>query len=92
MCATHLEHDIRVRLAGYLAGETSLKELEDWLVPATWDAHHSLEDGADQLSSRILLHIAEHDDGWLSEETLKDMLRPLATTLSSTSHGSSNRP
>ncbi|MEX2314962.1 MAG: hypothetical protein WD628_04530 [Thermomicrobiales bacterium] len=78
MSATHLEHDIRVRLADFLAGKTSLKQLEDWLVPATWDAH--LQDGCDaeQLSSRILLHIAEYDDGWLSEDALKSLLRPLA--------------
>jgi len=81
MSATHLEHDIRVHLAGYLSGKTSLKQLEDWLVPATWDLRPDPGCDAEQLSSRILLHIAEYDDGWLSEDALKDLLRPLAAVL-----------
>jgi hypothetical protein len=87
MSATHLEHDIRTHLAGYLAGEMSLRQLEDWLVPSTWDEHHNPE--SEQLSSRILLHISEHDDGWLSEDDLKALLRPLAVLPISATHDKS---
>jgi hypothetical protein len=76
MSAIHLEHEIRTCLGNYLTGEITLQQFEDWLVPSTWNEHPDSE--AEQLSSRILLHISEFDDGWLSEDALKSLLQPLA--------------
>jgi hypothetical protein len=71
-----LDAEIRAHLCRYLAGETTLAELEDWLVPATWDVRRS-DPGTEQLASTILLHLAEHSDGWLTEDALRTLLRPL---------------
>jgi hypothetical protein len=38
-----LEAEIRVRLCQYLAGNLSLTQLEDWLVPATWDVQRGYD-------------------------------------------------
>jgi hypothetical protein len=74
---TSLDARICHHVRRYLSGEISLQELEDWLVPATWDVHRSGNARAEQLASDILLHLAEHSDGWLSEAELRCRLRDI---------------
>ena len=69
----------------YLSGEMSLAQLEDWLVPATWDVHRTGNARAEQLASDILLHLAEHSDGWLSEVELRQRLHEMVAVTSSRS-------
>ena len=71
-----MSQDIRERLLSHLAGETTLDELENWLVEETWDAHLTDPDGAD-LAYDLKLLIVEHTNGDRSELDLKRAFVPL---------------
>lgn len=70
-----LAEDIRERVLGYLAGNTTLTELEDWLVEQSWGAHLSDPEAAD-LAYELKLLIAEHMSGHRSELDLKRAFVP----------------
>ncbi|HLA10042.1 MAG TPA: hypothetical protein VJ023_05445 [Pyrinomonadaceae bacterium] len=70
------ENEIRAELVKYLAGEQSLDQFEDWFVQHSWNMHKDSSLSAQRLSSAIELRLAEHSSGHLSEEELRDQLRP----------------
>lgn len=69
--------EIRNWLVRYLAQEISLKEFEDWFVPATWDVEKSKNPFAVQTAQEIDLRLAEFSNGHITEDELKTLLRPL---------------
>jgi len=75
--STSLDARIHEHIERYLGRSISLSEFEDWLVPATWDVRHSEDASAGHVSAQILLHLAEHSDGWLSEAELRQRLREM---------------
>lgn len=70
------ENEIRAELVKYLANEQSLDEFEDWFVQHSWDMHKDSDLSAQRLAAAIELHLAEHSNGHLSEDELRDRLRP----------------
>lgn len=70
------ENDIRGRLVKYLAHELSLDDFEDWFVQNSWNMHKDSSLAAQRLASRVELLLAEHSNGHISEDTLRDHLRP----------------
>ena len=72
-----LDRAIREQLTNYLAGKISLPEFEEWFVPATWAVEQSGNPTAEELTSQILLDLAEFSNGDWTEEELRDLFRPL---------------
>lgn len=70
--------EIREHVTSYLAGEFSLRELEEWLVPATWDVDD--EDATAALAYDVQLALAEHARGHWTEPELRGRLRRLVLT------------
>jgi hypothetical protein len=70
------ENEIRVELVKYLANEQSLDDFEDWFVQHSWDMHKDSDLSAQRLAAAIEVPLAEHSNGHLSEEELRDQLRP----------------
>ena len=82
-----LELEIRDRLSAYLAGETSLRDFEDWFFPKTWDVDKLDDPALLDLVYQIKLDWAEFSNGDWSEKDLRDMLKSLVEkfTISSSS-------
>jgi hypothetical protein len=72
-----LDLKIREKLASYLVGEISLREFEDWFVPASWNVAQSNNSNAVNLVYEIELWLAEYSDGHWNEQELKNYLKPL---------------
>jgi hypothetical protein len=72
-----LDTEIREHLAKFLSSQLTLHEFEEWFVPATWDVYHSGNLDTIRLASEIELNLAEFASGHLSEDELRDALRPL---------------
>ena len=75
---TPLDRQIRLCLANYLAGKSSLREFEEWFVPhalSVVEEHGSQV--AEDLTYDIELRLAEFSSGGWTEDELKDLLRPL---------------
>lgn len=70
------ENEIRSNLVKYLAGEMSLDDFEDWFAQHSWNMHKDSNQNAQRLASAIELRLAEHSSGHLSEEQLREQLRP----------------
>ena len=72
-----LVRTIQARLADYLAGECSLDEFKDWLVGETWDIELRADAEAERLTYRIKHRLAEQSGGHITEDDLREALRPL---------------
>ncbi|MDT4953580.1 MAG: hypothetical protein QOJ02_1718 [Acidobacteriota bacterium] len=69
-----LDIEIRNRLSRYLSSQISLRELQEWFVPATWDVDQSPNQTARHLAYSIELRLAEYTSGHLSENELRHEL------------------
>ncbi|MCI0624846.1 MAG: hypothetical protein L0387_24940 [Acidobacteria bacterium] len=69
------EVQIREQLARYLRKESSLDQLEDWLVQRSWNMHRDSADAAQKLAAAVELRLAEHSSGHLDEPSLREELR-----------------
>jgi hypothetical protein len=78
MMSTPLTDAIRERLGDYLAGQTTLDELEAWFVPATWDVEQAGDPAAVSLTGKVLLVLAEFSHGDWTEEEVRDLLGEIA--------------
>lgn len=76
-----LARDMRVRLARYLAGTTTLEAFYDWLVAETWDIEQRHDPEAEALTYEIKGRLAEHSSGYLSEDEVRLLLRPLVESI-----------
>lgn len=65
------ESEVRKRLLGFLKGDLSLDDFEDWLVISSWDMHLDSEPGAQELVWAIELALSEHSSRHLSYDGLK---------------------
>lgn len=74
---TPVDLEIREQIARYLAGEQSLHELLEWLLPLSREGNRDADREAEALTNEILLRWAEYTNGDWSEEELKDLFRPL---------------
>ena len=77
---TPLSLEIRRRVAAYLSGESTLGDLQAWLVPATWDLNEE-EGSAAALRGAIELALAEYTSRHRSVEELQEMLRVATSTI-----------
>jgi hypothetical protein len=70
--------EIRQQLSRWIGGEISLREFEDWFVPATWDAHSAEDKEVEAIADEIELNLSEFSDGVLSEQELRAELARIA--------------
>ena len=73
-----LEIRIREKLVQYLVQELSIDEFEDWIVQHTWNVHQVDSGTVQDLASAIEARLAEYSGGHITEESLRNQLRPLA--------------
>ena len=66
--------EIHSKAAEFVAGRISLRQFEEWFVPATWDIHKANDSEAESLADEIDLNISEYTDGVLSADQLKQEL------------------
>ena len=69
---TSLEAEIAERLARYLAGEISLRDLQLWFSAATWDVHEREDGRATDLAGEVELSLDEYTSGHLDEDELRE--------------------
>ena len=76
-----LEIDLEIRdwLGQYLDGKISLRQFEDWFVPAAWGIPRTASPGTLRLVGEIELRLAEFSNGHWTEPELRAKLEPLAT-------------
>jgi hypothetical protein len=73
-----MEQEIREQLVTYLAGETSPRDLEAWLLAETWEADDPEEPAASELAYGALLALAEHSREHLEVPELRKRIEWLA--------------
>ncbi len=71
-----LDNDIRDKLAEYLNSEVSLRQFQEWFVPATWDIQDSQPAHVLDLAYSIQLKLAEYASDHLTENDLRQALSP----------------
>lgn len=71
-----LDLTIREWLARYLAGENSLRQFQEWFVPATWRGVFTSAAALD-LAHEVELRLAEYTNGHWTERELRSLLLPL---------------
>jgi hypothetical protein len=73
-----LSQTIQRHVASYLGGQSTLADLEDWLVPETWDLAEDDDAAAYDLASEIIFRISEFTSGDWTEPELRDLLSALS--------------
>ena len=76
MTASYTVASLRAELRRYLAGETSRRELREWLLPLTWSEEGEAEVVTLAWDIELLFMEAVGSDA--TEEELRAELRPLA--------------
>lgn len=71
-----LDTEIRGKLAEYLNSEISLRQFQEWFVPATWDIQTSEPAHILDLAYSIQLKLAEYASDHLTENDLRQALIP----------------
>lgn len=72
------EAELRQRLAGFVGGDESLEDFDDWFSLASWNAHKDSSPGALRLVGAVELRLAEYSNGHLSYDELLHELELLA--------------
>ena len=73
-----LERQIREQVAEYIAGELSLAQLKDWIMPVLWETDRDADPTAYALAAEINARLIEYSNGdWLDSE-VRDLLDPLS--------------
>lgn len=70
-----LDKEIRQKIAEYLLTEISLREFQQWFVPATWDIHQTGDMNLVRLTGKVELWLAEFSVDHLTEDELKYEMR-----------------
>jgi len=70
--------EIHGKLAGYLSGNITLEDFEDWFVPSSWNSREADDLEAWTLLSSIELRLSEYSSGHLTEEELRKELESLS--------------
>lgn len=77
---TSLDRDLQAWLVRYLAHEITLRQFQEWFVPATWNLDRARDAAAESLAGDIELRLDEYSSGHLDEPELR---RELAALVSS---------
>lgn len=67
-----IAYRVRTELARYVAGEISLPQLVDVLLPLSWTMPATEEHAIGDLLHEIELRLAEHSNGHLTEDELRE--------------------
>jgi hypothetical protein len=78
---------IKQHLTRYLSDESSLDQFEDWFLPATWNLKPDEGRLAYELAGQVSLAIAEHDNGHITLEELRDRFAALLSGVEAKSRG-----
>ena len=71
------ESEIRNRLADLIHGDLDLNAFANWFAEETWNIHLGGDNRAQELAYSIELLLAEHSSGHLTENDLRDEIRPI---------------
>ena len=72
--------ELQQHLLNYLNGQTTLRQFEEWFVPATWDVQDTDNPQLIETRNAIDARIAEYTNGDWSEGELRNFLRPYVET------------
>jgi hypothetical protein len=70
---------IRERVAGFLAGQSSLDDLRLWIMPLLWRIDRQGEAQSFEVASKIALYIAEYGAGHRTQLDFEGALLALAS-------------
>lgn len=70
-----LVKEIRQKISEYLSEALSLRQFQEWFVPATWDIHQAGIQEEVLLTGKVELWLAELTSGHLTEDELKYEMR-----------------
>jgi hypothetical protein len=65
----------------YASGDLSLRDFQDWFIPATWDTRKFRDPDAVRVVRRVQLALAEFSSGDRTEPELKAELAVIAASL-----------
>jgi len=71
--------EIRKQLVDYLAGDIDYDRLDEWMAQNTWDVHKSADEEASALVYAVEARLAEFSGGFVSENRLREHLKPFVT-------------
>lgn len=74
------EAEVRGQLVNYLADRISLRELDEALAAAAWNAQEA--ETVRELANAIALRLDEYSSGACSQGELREVLRPIVTEYS----------
>lgn len=74
-----LRDQIYHKIADYILEEITLKELEDWLIPATWNLHQESDRQVVDLANEVVLLLMEYSNDHRTKSEIKDILREKVT-------------
>lgn len=74
-----VESELRSRLARLVAGDESLRDFQDWFVPAFWDEPNP-DSPVRHLADQVELVIAEYTSGGWTLDEARRLLRGLLST------------
>ena len=74
-----LRDQIYHKIADYILEEITLKELEDWLIPATWNLHQESDRQVVDLANEVVLLLMEYSNDHRMESEIRDILREKVT-------------
>lgn len=76
-----LKNQIYKKIADYVLGKETLKDLENWLIPTTWDLRGEPDKKAVDLANEVVLLLMEYSNGHQTEEEVKKVLREKVTNI-----------
>lgn len=88
---TSLDRDLSAWLARYLAREVTLRQFQEWFVPATWNLDRALDARAADLAGEIELRLDEYSSGHLDEPQLRRELAGLVGSHAAATSSSGSR-
>jgi len=74
---------LRKQLGKVISRDTTVRDFEDWFLPATWDLSEKADPTAFALVADVRLALAEFDRGDLTENELLDKLAKLTSPVPS---------
>ena len=74
-----LRDQIYHKIADYILEEITLKELEDWLIPATWNLHQESDRQVVDLANEVVLLLMEYSNEHRTESEIREILREKVT-------------
>lgn len=74
-----LKNQIHQKIADYLLEKMTLKDLEDWLIPTTWDLREEPDKKAVDLANEVVLLLMEYSNEHRTESEIREILREKVT-------------